>query len=92
MKEGGGGGGEPAMLNEIDPQKRKAHHDELKRNVADDNKHKAYVLRSSMIKPLQDLENVDWWKFHIMTSVPKYIEIAEYSSRGNPRRPIPCWN
>ena len=47
------------VLNEKNPEKRKAYHDELKQIVNDENKHKQYVLGSSMIKSLQDLETVE---------------------------------
>lgn len=47
-----------AVLNETDPAKRRAHHDELRATVADKDKHLAYVMRSSMIQSLRDLEDV----------------------------------
>lgn len=47
------------VLNEKNPDKRKAYHDELKKIVMDEDKHKQYVLGSSMIKSLQDLETVE---------------------------------
>ena len=47
------------VLNEKNPDKRKAYHDELRGIVNDENKHKQYVLGSSMIKSLQDLETVE---------------------------------
>jgi 3-(3-hydroxy-phenyl)propionate hydroxylase len=46
------------LMAERDPEARKAHHDELRRTVADPEKHRAYLLRSSMIQSLRDLENV----------------------------------
>ena len=46
------------LLNQRDPAVRKAHHDELRAIVADPAKHHAYLLRSSMIQSLRDLENV----------------------------------
>lgn len=47
-----------AILRETDPEKRNAYHDELRATVADPDKHLAYVLRSSMIQSLRDLEDV----------------------------------
>jgi len=46
------------ILNETDPVKRQAYYDDLKRIVDDPDKHRDYVLRSSMIQSLQDLEQV----------------------------------
>jgi 3-(3-hydroxy-phenyl)propionate hydroxylase len=46
------------LLNQRDPAVRRAHHDELRTIVADRAKHHAYLLRSSMIQSLRDLENV----------------------------------
>ena len=37
-----------AILRETDPEKRRAHHDELRAIVADPDRHLAYVMRSSM--------------------------------------------
>ncbi|MCR9127300.1 MAG: FAD-dependent monooxygenase [Rhodobacteraceae bacterium] len=47
-----------AILNETDPEKRRAYHDELRATVADPARHLAYVMRSSMIQSLRDLEAV----------------------------------
>lgn len=47
-----------AVLNEKDPAKRRAYHDDLRATVADPEKHFAYVMRSSMIQSLRDLETV----------------------------------
>ena len=47
-----------AILKETDPAKRRAYHDELRATVADDERHLAYVMRSSMIQSLRDLEEV----------------------------------
>lgn len=47
-----------AILNETDPAKRRAYHDELRATVADRDRHFAYVMRSSMIQSLRDLEDV----------------------------------
>ncbi len=44
------------MLNERDPAARAAYHDELRRTVADPAAHKAFLMRSSMIQSLRDLE------------------------------------
>ncbi|PWS37828.1 FAD-binding protein [Falsiroseomonas bella] len=46
------------LLNQRDPAVRKAYHDELRGIVADPEKHRAYLLRSSMIQSLRDLEDV----------------------------------
>ncbi len=47
-----------AVLKETDPEKRRAFHDELRATVDDPKKHFAYVMRSSMIQSLRDLEDV----------------------------------
>jgi 3-(3-hydroxy-phenyl)propionate hydroxylase len=47
-----------AVLNETDPDKRRAHHDDLRATVDDPKRHLAYVMRSSMIQSLRDLEDV----------------------------------
>lgn len=47
-----------SILNETDPAKRRAYHDELRATVADRDRHFAYVMRSSMIQSLRDLEAV----------------------------------
>lgn len=47
-----------AILQETDPEKRRAYHDELRATVADKERHLAYVMRSSMIQSLRDLEKV----------------------------------
>jgi 3-(3-hydroxy-phenyl)propionate hydroxylase len=46
------------MMNETDPAKRRAYHDDLRAIVADPKKHRDYLLRSSMIQSLRDLEAV----------------------------------
>ena len=46
------------MLNQRDPAARRAYHDELRATVADPARHRAYLLRSSMIQSLRDLETV----------------------------------
>ncbi len=46
------------IMSERDPQARKSYHDELRRTVADPNAHRDYLLTSSMIKSLRDLEFV----------------------------------
>lgn len=46
------------MMNETDPAQRRAYHDELRAIVADPEKHRAYLLRSSMIQSLRDLDAV----------------------------------
>ena len=47
------------VLNEKDPAKRDAYHDELRQIVSDKVKHTEYVLKSSMIQSLRDLEAVE---------------------------------
>mgnify|MGYP001162461613 FL=1 len=47
------------VLNEKDPAKRDAYHDELRQIVSDKVKHTEYVLKSSMIQSLRDLETVE---------------------------------
>jgi 3-(3-hydroxy-phenyl)propionate hydroxylase len=47
------------ILNERDPDARRAYHDELRATVADPAAHKAYVMRSSLIQSLRDLEAVE---------------------------------
>ena len=47
------------VLNEKDPQKRDAYHNELRQIVSDKVKHTDYVLRSSMIQSLRELESVE---------------------------------
>ncbi|MGG5810593.1 FAD-dependent oxidoreductase [Falsiroseomonas sp. CW058] len=46
------------VLNQRDPAVRRAFHDELRATVADPARHRAYLLRSSMIQSLRDLEEV----------------------------------
>ncbi|MGG5886455.1 FAD-dependent oxidoreductase [Falsiroseomonas sp. HC035] len=46
------------ILNQRDPAARAAYHDELRATVADPARHHAYLLRSSMIQSLRDLEAV----------------------------------
>ncbi|MBX9594571.1 MAG: FAD-dependent monooxygenase [Roseomonas sp.] len=46
------------ILNQRDPDQRRAYHDELRATVADPAKHRAYLLRSAMIQSLRDLEAV----------------------------------
>ncbi len=48
-----------AILNASDPKQRLAYYAELRATVADKNKHKEYVMRSSMITSLRELEKVD---------------------------------
>lgn len=47
------------IMNETDPAARKAYHDELRAIVADPKQHKDYLMRSSMIQSLRDLEAVE---------------------------------
>jgi 3-(3-hydroxy-phenyl)propionate hydroxylase len=46
------------MLNERDPAARRAYHDELRATVADPDRHRDYVMRSSMLQSLRDLDHV----------------------------------
>jgi 3-(3-hydroxy-phenyl)propionate hydroxylase len=46
------------LLNQRDPAVRRAYHDDLRGIAADPAKHHAYLLRSSMIQSLRDLEDV----------------------------------
>lgn len=46
------------ILNETDPQKRQAYYDDLRATADDPARHKAFVMRSSMIQSLRDLESV----------------------------------
>lgn len=47
-----------AILNTRDPQARRAYHDELRGIAADPTKHRDYVMRTSMIQSLRDVEQV----------------------------------
>ena len=46
------------ILNQRDPAARRAHHDDLRAIAADRDRHRAFLLRSSMIQSLRDLEAV----------------------------------
>ena len=46
------------ILNERDPAARQAYYDDLRATVADPARHRAYVLRSSMLASLRELEDV----------------------------------
>ena len=46
------------ILNSTDPEERQAYYDDLRATVEDPERHKAYVMRSSMIQSLQDLQEV----------------------------------
>ena len=46
------------MMQETDPAARKAHHDDLRAIVADPKRHRDYLLKSSMIQSLRDLDSV----------------------------------
>ena len=48
-----------AILNTSDPEQRLAYYTELQKTVDDPIKHKAYVMRSSMITSLRELEKID---------------------------------
>jgi 3-(3-hydroxy-phenyl)propionate hydroxylase len=47
-----------AILNTREPAARRAYYDELRRTVDDPLKHRDYVLRTSMIQSLRDVEQV----------------------------------
>ncbi len=46
------------IMAENDPAARRAYHDELHATVADPARHKAHLMRSSMLQSLRELENV----------------------------------
>jgi 3-(3-hydroxy-phenyl)propionate hydroxylase len=48
-----------AMLNTSDPEARRAYYDDLRRSVEDPQKHRDYVMRTSMIQSLRDAENIE---------------------------------
>jgi 3-(3-hydroxy-phenyl)propionate hydroxylase len=47
-----------AILNTREPEARRAYYDDLRRTVADPEKHRAYVMRTSMIQSLRDVEAI----------------------------------
>jgi len=47
-----------AILNTREPEARKAYYDELRRTADDPEKHRSYVMRTSMIQSLRDVEAV----------------------------------
>jgi 3-(3-hydroxy-phenyl)propionate hydroxylase len=47
-----------AILNTREPEARRAYYDELRRIVDDPVKHREYVMRTSMIQSLRDIEQV----------------------------------
>lgn len=47
-----------SILNTREPAARRAYHDELRGIVADPEKHRGYVMRTSMIQSLRDVEKV----------------------------------
>jgi 3-(3-hydroxy-phenyl)propionate hydroxylase len=47
-----------SILNTREPAARRAYHDELRGIVADPEKHRAYVMRTSMIQSLRDVEKM----------------------------------
>jgi 2-polyprenyl-6-methoxyphenol hydroxylase-like FAD-dependent oxidoreductase len=47
-----------AILNTREPEARKAYYDELRRIADDPEKHRAYVMRTSMIQSLRDVANL----------------------------------
>ena len=48
-----------AILNTSNPEERLAYYDELRDTVEDPSKHKKYVMKSSMITSLRELESVE---------------------------------
>ena len=47
-----------SILNQKNPETRRAFLDDLRATVADPERHRAHLLRTSMIQSLRDLENV----------------------------------
>ena len=47
-----------SILNTREPGARQAYYDDLRRTVEDPEKHRAYVMRTSMIQSLRDIEQV----------------------------------
>src|SRR5690606_2881768 len=47
------------IMSESDPEMRRRYHDELRAIVADPVRHKDYVMRTSMIRSLRELESVE---------------------------------
>ena len=47
------------ILNETEPEKRQAYYDDLRATADDPGRHKAFVMRSSMIQSLRELEDVE---------------------------------
>ncbi len=47
-----------AILNTSDPAARKAYYDDLRRTAADPQKHREYVMRTSMIQSLRDVAEI----------------------------------
>jgi len=47
-----------AILNTQEPGARQAYYDELRSIAADPEKHRSYVMRTSMIQSLRDVEQV----------------------------------
>jgi 3-(3-hydroxy-phenyl)propionate hydroxylase len=45
-------------MNETDPAKRQAYYDDLRATADDPARHRQYVMRSSMIQSLRDMEAV----------------------------------
>jgi len=48
-----------AILNTREPEARRAYYDDLRRIAADPEKHRAYVMRTSMIQSLRDVEAIE---------------------------------
>jgi len=48
-----------AILNTREPAARQAYYDDLRATVADPMRHKAYVMRTSMIQSLRDVASID---------------------------------
>jgi 3-(3-hydroxy-phenyl)propionate hydroxylase len=47
-----------SILHTREPEARRAYHDDLRRTVEDPEKHRNYVMRTSMIQSLRDVEQV----------------------------------
>ncbi len=46
------------IMNERDPAKRQTYHDDLRAAAEDPMRHHQYVMRSSMIQSLRDIETI----------------------------------
>jgi 3-(3-hydroxy-phenyl)propionate hydroxylase len=48
-----------AILNTREPAARQAYYDDLRRTAEDPEKHRDFVMRTSMIQSLRDIEKID---------------------------------